>query len=267
MGEFQKYGIGQQDFRNLIEEDCIYVDKTRYIETILNSGSKYYFLARPRRFGKSLFLSTLQYFFEGRRELFKGLYIDSVEALWETHPVLRLDLNKERYATPGKLEDVLDKIFRNWEETYGVERLDNNLPQRFEAIIEKAHSSSGKRVVILVDEYDKPLVGNINDEKTFEHYRMALASLYSNFKSNAEHIRLVFLTGVSRFSRLSVFSELNNLSDITFDNRFADVCGITDKEVLENLKPGIARLAKTLDVSFDCALMKLKKNYDGYRFT
>lgn len=267
MNKIVKYPIGQQDFRILRKEGYVYVDKTMYIETLLQAGSQYCFLARPRRFGKSLFLSTLQYFFEGERELFMGLYIDSLNSVWDSHPVLRLDLNKERYASYGKLEDVLNKTFRSWEKKYGIIPQDTNLSQRFETIIEKAHEFTGKRVVILVDEYDKPLVGNINNSEVYEHYRNVLASLYSNFKSSAEHIRLVFLTGVSRFSRLSVFSELNNIGDLTFDNRFADVCGITINESLDYFQPGISRLADKLKISFEAAVAQLKENYDGYKFT
>lgn len=260
------YPIGEQDFKSLRDMDCVYVDKTRFIETILTSGNKYYFLARPRRFGKSLFLSTLRYFFEGRRELFKGLYIDSTGWDWTPYPVLRLDLNTDKYAEPGILDGVLDNIFKEWEAQYGVEELAENLSSRFRNIIKAAHEKTGKQVVILVDEYDKPLVGNLNKNDNFEHYRGKLAGIYSNFKSSAEHIKLVFLTGVSRFSRLSVFSDLNNLKDITFINEFADICGITEKELLDNLSGGIDELAKEFEVDFDGALMMLKQNYDGYRF-
>ena len=203
----EKYAIGEQDFRMLREARAVYVDKTEFIERIIRSGSKYYFLARPRRFGKSLFLSTLRYFFEGRRELFSGLYIDSVDWDWKSYPVLRLDLNMDRYDEPGILDGIVSNLFREWEEKYEVPVIDTNISVRFRNIIKAAHEKTGLPVVILVDEYDKPLVGNLNKGENFEHYRSRLASLYSNFKSSAEHIRLVFLTGVSRFSKLSVFSD------------------------------------------------------------
>lgn len=262
-----KYPIGEQNFKLLREAECIYVDKTEYIKKIITSGSKYYFLARPRRFGKSLFLSTLQYFFEGNRELFHGLAIDSANWDWKAYPVLRFDLNMERYAEPGKLDDVLDNIFRRWESKYDVVASDTNYPQRFSNIIEAAHRKTGEPVVILVDEYDKPLVGNLSKDDNFDHYRAKLASIYSNFKSNAEHIRLVFLTGVSRFSKLSVFSDLNNLKDITFDDNFADICGITEKELIDNFQAGIRTLAEKEHVSNEEILKILKKNFDGYRFS
>lgn len=262
----ESYAIGQQDFRLLREGGAVYVDKTSFIGKIVRSNNQYYFLARPRRFGKSLFLSTLRYFFEGRRELFKGLYIDTVDWDWKSYPVLRLDLNVNRYDESGKLDEILDYQFRTWETEYGITEAPTELSIRFRNIIKSAHEQTGLPVVILVDEYDKPLVGNLNKDDNFEHYRSRLASLYSNFKSSAEHIRLVFLTGVSRFSKLSVFSDLNNIVDITFSDEYADICGITEKELLENFKEGIERLSNYSDWSRETTLKKLKKNYDGYRF-
>lgn len=260
------YPIGQQDFRRLREDNAFYIDKTAFVYKIARRGSGYLFLARPRRFGKSLFLSTLRYFFEGRRELFKGLFIDSTDWRWEQYPVLHLDLNTDKYTETGIIDSVLDNIFREWEAKYGVEEKAITLSSRFANIIKAAHEKTGKGVVILVDEYDKPLVGNLNKGDNFEHYRAKLASLYSNFKSSAEHIRLVFLTGVSRFSKLSVFSDLNNLNDISFDDAFSDICGITEKELLENFQKGIEALAAKRKETFLQACRVLKKNYDGYRF-
>ncbi len=261
-----KYPIGDQDFKSIREGGFLYVDKTHYIQKILE-GSKYYFLARPRRFGKSLFLSTLRYFFEGKRELFKGLHIDSSDWAWEPHPVLRLDLNTDKYAEPGILDVVLDNLFQEWEARYDVKGKIDNLSTRLRNIIKAAHEKTGRKVVILVDEYDKPLTGNLHKSENFEHYRSKLASIYSNFKSSAEHIRLVFLTGISRFSKLSVFSDLNNLNDITFNNEFADICGITEKELLDNFEFGISQLAAKRECSYEDACGLLKKNYDGYRFS
>ena len=261
------YPIGQQDFKTLREGNALYVDKTAFVEKIVRSNSRYYFLARPRRFGKSLFLSTLQYFFEGERELFKGLHIDSMDWDWEAYPVLHLDLNINRYDELGMLEGVIDNIFNQWEEKYEVFKKADNHSSRFQNILAAAHKKTGRQVVILVDEYDKPLVGNLNNNRHFEYYRAKLASLYSNFKSSAEHIRLAFLTGVSRFSKLSVFSDLNNLTDITFENEYSDICGITEKEMLSYIRPGIEQLAEEKQLTFDETCRKLKKNYDGYRFT
>ena len=262
-----KYPIGEQDFKSLREMGCMYVDKTQYIEKIISMSNKYYFLARPRRFGKSLFLSSLQYFCEGRRDLFRGLNIDSTDWNWESYPVLRLDLNTEKYEVSGLLDSLLDNIFKKWEKEYDIKEIAETLSTRFQNIIAAAHEKTGRQVVILVDEYDKPLVGNLNVDENFEHYRAKLASVYSNFKSSAEHIRLVFLTGVSRFSKLSVFSDLNNIRDITFVNEFSDVCGITEKELLENFQEGISSLAEKRKITYDDACRLLKNHYDGYRFT
>lgn len=260
------YPLGQQNFRELRNDDCAYVDKTQYIAKILESKQRYWFLARPRRFGKSLFLSTLEYFFKGERQLFKGLYVDTIDWDWKTYPVLHLDLNVEKYKEPGLLDGVLSNYFRRWEQEYGIENPADSLSSRFQNIIEAAHFKTGQKVVILVDEYDKPLVNNLSDDDNFEHYRSKLASIYSNFKSSADHIQIVFLTGVSRFSKLSVFSDLNNLRDITFSDDFADICGITEKELLINLKPGVSSIAERYGISDEEAMSLLKENYDGYRF-
>lgn len=262
----EKYAIGEQDFKSLREMGCVYVDKTPFIAEMVDSSSKYFFLARPRRFGKSLFLSALHYFFEGERELFKGLYIDTIDWEWKRYPVLHLDLNVERYSEMGVLDIIVDNIFKRWEEKYEVAFKAPDLSSRFSNIIAAAHEKTGCQVVILVDEYDKPLVGNLNEDTLFEHYRTRLAALYSNFKSSAPHIRFVFLTGVSRFSRLSVFSDLNNINDITFDNAFADICGITENELYECFQQGMNGLAEKYKTSCQEICGRLKANYDGYRF-
>lgn len=261
-----RYPIGEQDFRSLRRDGCVYVDKTKYIAQILNSKNKYYFLARPRRFGKSLFLSSLRYFFEGERQLFKNLYIDSIDWEWKMHPVLRLDLNSGDYSDPGRLEYWIGNLLSDWEKTYKIKVGNFDLSTRFYNVIKGAYDSTGMQVVILVDEYDKPLVKNLNSDQDFEIYRRRLAALYSNFKTCAEYIRLVFITGVSRFSKLSIFSDLNNLNDITFKNDFADLCGITEEEMFRYFKSGIEDLARFRRISYDQACDRLKKNYDGYRF-
>ncbi len=264
-----EYPIGQQDFKALREGNYIYVDKTRYLEYFVKPG-KYFFLARPRRFGKSLFLSTLQYFFEGRRELFHGLYADSMDWDWKEYPVLHLDLNTDRYSEPETFSEVLDTLFEQWERRYGIdpeEARRRRFSQRFKRIIEAAHISTGRQVVILVDEYDKPLVNNLDCDEQFESFRSELAGVYSNFKSGAEHIRLVLITGVSRFSKLSIFSDLNNLNDISLDEPFSDICGITERELRENFEEGIDLLAVKMKCGHEEVCALLKQNYDGYRFS
>ncbi len=260
-----RYAIGQQDFKTLRLDEAHYVDKTQYIEKILKRKSKYYFLARPRRFGKSLFLSTMRYFFEGQRDLFKGLHIDSTDWDWQPVPVLYLDLNAGEYTNPNNLDIVVDNILSKWEQKYNIKTRSEDSTTRFSNVIEAAHLHTGRQVVILVDEYDKPLVKNLNKDN-FAAYREKLAALYSNFKTCADHIRLVFMTGVSRFSKLSVFSGLNNLSDITFDDEFADICGITEKELQDNFQEGINALAIKYKTTRNKACARLRKNYDGYKF-
>ncbi|MDE6836699.1 MAG: AAA family ATPase, partial [Muribaculaceae bacterium] len=261
-----KYPIGEQSFEMLRKGGFLYVDKTMYLDKIVN-GSKYYFLGRPRRFGKSLFLSTLQAFFEGKRELFKGLYADSMEWDWEPYPVIYLDLNTGRFHEESEFEELIDRQLTEWEEKYGISTRFKSPAQRFASIIKTVSELTGKGVVILVDEYDKPLVNNIHDRRQFELYRNKLASLYSNFKSSAPYIRLVFLTGVSRFGKLSVFSGLNNISDISFIDKYAAVCGITEQELSDNFKEGIQELASKYRRTPEEEIAQLKRHYDGYHFS
>ncbi len=262
-----RYPIGQQSFEELRRRDCLYVDKTRFIEKIVDSGGQYYFLGRPRRFGKSLFLNTLKCFFEGKRHLFKGLYADTMDWDWETYPVLKLDLNTEKYKTPDALDAVLENALLNWEREYGIVPEVRNLSARFGNVIRRAYEMTGKGVVVLVDEYDKPLVNNLHDPKNFEYCRDRLAALYSNFKSGADYIRLVFLTGVSRFAHLSVFSDLNNINDITLDDDFAEICGMTECELRSDFKEGIKDLAVKYKTDEEIIVNRLRTFYDGYRFS
>lgn len=261
-----RYGVGEQSFEVMIEGGFKYVDKTSFIEKIIRKG-QYYFLGRPRRFGKSLFLSTLKCFFQGRRELFKGLYADTMDWDWRPRPVLYIDLNIEKYQRDNDLKEVVESMLRGWEKEYDVIPLSNNISIRFREIIEAAYKKTGERVVILVDEYDKPLVSNLHNNRMFEYYRDELASLYSNFKSSAEYIRMVFLTGVSRFAHLSVFSGLNNIRDISFSDQFNDICGISEEELIQNFKEGIHELAEKYGKSDSDIRTELKSRYDGYRFS
>ena len=261
-----KYPIGQQSFEVIRSNGYVYVDKTKYIETIIN-GSQYYFLGRPRRFGKSLFLSTLKCFFEGKRELFKGLYADTMDWDWQDYPVLHLDLNTLKYKSTEELDSLLDMQMGKWEKKYGIDTGQTIHSLRFGELIRLISEKTGKAVVILVDEYDKPLVNNIDNPELFNTFRDTLAALYSNFKSSADYIRLVFLTGVSRFGKLSVFSGLNNISDISMDYEFAGVCGISEEELLENFQEGIKTLSEIYRTSTEETIAELKRRYDGYHFT
>lgn len=260
-----RYPIGEQSFEALRRGGFLYVDKTRYIHQIV-TAAKYYFLARPRRFGKSLFLSTLKSFFEGKRELFGGLYIDSVDWNWEPHPVLYLDLNLNNSTSRESLKNILFSHLTKWESEYGITNPDREFSIRFQDIIKAAFNKTGKSVVILVDEYDKPLINNMADHDIYEESRELLTDVYSNFKSSADYLRLVFLTGVSRMGKLTVFSGLNNIQDISFDNDYSAVCGITERELCANFREGIERLAESDGLSYVDTLNKLKHYYDGYKF-
>ena len=266
MEKMVKYPIGEQSFENLREGGFIYIDKTRYIHKILD-GSQYYFLGRPRRFGKSLFLSTMKCFFEGKRHLFKDLYIDTIDWDWEPYPVLYLDLNPQQYTDDETLDILIERFLKKEEEKWDIAPDVPDHSSRFADLIDTMYKRTGKGVVILVDEYDKPLVNNIHNRQRFEIYRDKLAALYSNFKSSADYIRLVFLTGVSRFGKLSVFSGLNNIRDISFLPEYDAICGISEEELKDNFQQGINGLAQKFKRSYDEEIQKLKRHYDGYHFS
>lgn len=267
MAKKVRYPVGQQSFEMLRNRDCLYVDKTPYLEKLLDMGSQYYFLARPRRFGKSLFLSMMKCFFEARRDLFAGLHADAMDWDWEPYPVLYLDLNIESYHHPEDLSSILKAWLSDREMTYGITPRSENLSVRFSDIIRTAHEKTGKGVIILVDEYDKPMVNNLHEEEMFISFREQLSALYSNFKSGADHIRMVFLTGVSRFAHLSVFSGLNNITDISLLDEFSGICGISESELVEYFQPGMEALARKYGKTPRQVHADLKKKYDGYHFS
>ncbi len=260
-----RYPIGIQSFESLRSLGYIYVDKTELIHNLVTT-SKCVFLSRPRRFGKSLLLSTIQAYFEGRRELFKGLAMERLETEWPVHPVLKLSLATYRADNGGNLEDILDVQFRYWERQYGITAGNSDPSSRFRDIIMAAHDSTGQTVVVLVDEYDHPLVETMHDEERREAHRLLLKSVYVNIKDLDRYIRFTMLTGVSRFSKMTIFSGLNNLKYISLNRNYAAICGITDSELLENFQQGIERLADEYDTDYDGAVALLKTNYDGYHF-
>lgn len=261
-----KYPVGEQSFESLREEGFIYVDKTSFIPTIVN-GTKYYFLGRPRRFGKSLFLSTLKCFFEGKRHLFTGLAADKINWDWERWPVIHIDFNNEKFNNEKSLDNVLDHILSRYENEYNITPRIKSTSLRFDTLIREMTKKTGKHVVILVDEYDKPLINNINNRRQFDEFRETLAAFYANFKTCADYIRLVFLTGVSRFGQLSVFSGLNNIRDISFSDAFTTICGVTEEELKTVFKVGIAQLAQKMRRTVDDEIAKMKEWYDGYHFS
>lgn len=261
-----KYPIGIQSFEEIRTEGYLYIDKTDLIHKLISEG-KYYFLSRPRRFGKSLLLSTIEAYYRGRRDLFKGLAIDSLTDEWEPYPVLHIDLNTSKYDTPEELHYIIDDMLKAWEEQYSISEPAPTFALRFGHIIENAHRITGKKVVILIDEYDKPLTESILDMELSESFRNELRAVYSNLKSKDRHIEFAMLTGVTRFSRMTIFSGLNNLLDITMSEDFEAICGITEREMRESFTTGITGIAERYSITYEEALDRLREWYDGYQFS
>ena len=260
------YPIGIQNFEKLREGGYTYIDKTAQIYKLATSGT-YYFLSRPRRFGKSLLISTMDAYFSGKKELFKGLAMEQLEKDWIEYPVLHLDLNTGRYIKPEDLDVVLDQHLNNWEAHYGVVRKYDDSSARMNDIIDAAFSKTGRKVVILIDEYDKPIVNNLGNESLADYYRKTLQGFYSVLKAKDGQIKFGFLTGVSKIGKLSVFSALNNLKDISMVKDYADICGLSEKELHDNFDESVSELGDSNDLSKDESYLKLKKMYDGYHFT
>ena len=260
----KKYPIGMQDFESLRNGGFYYVDKTDLVYRLATEG-KYYFLSRPRRFGKSLLISTLKAYFLGKRELFDGLAIASLEKDWTEYPVIHLDFTGTQYSSMQVLEERLNLIFKDAEAVYGKTDA-KDLGLRLGLIIRQAYEKTGKQVVLLVDEYDKPLIDNILNTELRERMRDLLSGIYSNLKAQDKYLRFGFLTGVSRFSHLNIFSAVNNLNDISFTREYSGICGITESELLSNFKDDIQALADENGLTFDAAVQKLAEWYDGYHF-
>ena len=260
-----KYPIGIQDFEYIRQNNFVYVDKTALVYQLADLG-KYYFLSRPRRFGKSLLLSTFSAYFSGRKDLFKGLAIEGLEKEWSEYPVLYLDLNTGKYDSKQGLEEILNDTLSRWETLYGSSPTEANFELRFKGIVERACLQSGKRVVVLVDEYDKPLLQAIDKPELQEEYRSMLKAFYGVLKTQDKYIRFGFLTGVTKFSHVSIFSDLNNLKDISMDCRYVDICGITEKELHRYFDGSIRELAEGNGIRFEEASEELRKWYDGYHF-
>ncbi|MBR5910931.1 MAG: ATP-binding protein [Bacteroidales bacterium] len=261
-----KFPIGIQNFQKLRESGFLYVDKTALIHRLVSTEG-YYFLSRPRRFGKSLLVSTLEAYYQGKKELFKGLALERLEKDWTVHPVFHIDLNAERYVAPEGLFSILDRHLRKWETTYGKTDGDKTPADRFVALIQRAYEQTGQKVVILVDEYDKPLLQAIGNKALQDEYRAMLKSVYGVAKSMDGYIQMAFFTGVTKFSKVSVFSDLNNLMDITLDSQFEEICGITEREIRENFDEDVAQMAEANRLTKDECYAKLKENYDGYHFS
>lgn len=262
----RKLPIGIQTFSDIRLNNYLYVDKTAFVWKIANTGKPYFF-SRPRRFGKSLLLSTFEAYFEGRKELFQGLAIEQLETEWKEHPVLHLDLNAKKYETPADLEAMLNQHLEKWEAVYGDEKKERSLEERFSYVIRRANEQSGIGVVVLIDEYDKPLLQALDNDVLFENYRQTLKAFYGVLKSADRYLRFVFLTGVTKFAQVSVFSDLNQLQDISLWPDYATLCGITKDELLQNFRPELETLATSNGMSYDEAVDKMTCLYDGYHFS
>lgn len=261
----RKLPIGIQTFEKIREGDYLYVDKTAYVWKMVSTETPY-FLSRPRRFGKSLLLSTFEAYFEGKKDLFEGLAIESMEKEWKKFPVLHLDLNAEKYDSPQALNHILSNHLSQWEQKYdkGVDEV--TLSARFAGVIRRAAEQSGSKVVVLVDEYDKPLLQTLKDEELLEDYRKVLKAFYGVLKSSDRYLRFVFLTGVTKFAQVSVFSDLNQLQDISLWPDYATLCGITLDELLHTFRSELEVLATANELSYDEVVGRMTRMYDGYHF-
>lgn len=260
-----KYPIGIQDFEDLQRNGYAYVDKTNFVYKLADEG-KYYFLSRPRRFGKSLFLSTLEAYFQGKKELFEGLAIYDLETDWKKYPIFHIDLNTANFREKDSLYMVLNDYLTTWESKYGARESEATLALRFKGVIARAAEKEGCGVVILIDEYDKPILQTLRDPELQAEHRAQLKAFYSVLKTQDRYIKFAFLTGVTKFGKVSVFSDLNNLTDISMDHRYISICGMTEKELLTNFKEGISELAEANGDTEEATIAKLKARYDGYHF-
>lgn len=262
----RKYPIGIQTFADIRNDGYMYIDKTRYVEQLVKGG-KFYFLSRPRRFGKSLMISTLQSYFEGKRELFKGLHIDRDDVEWVERPVIRLDFNAELYNGIEAIYSIINRQLSRYERKYALGANTDTVNARFENLIQGLHEKTGHRVAILIDEYDKPMLQAIGNPELTDAYRDILKAFYGVVKGSDEHIKFAFLTGVTKFSKVSIFSDLNNIEDITLADEYSAICGITEEEIHSFMDEDIARLAEKNKLSKEECYAKLKEWYDGYHFS
>ena len=264
--QLKRLPVGIQTFEKIRENDMLYIDKTEYIWNMINLGS-YIFLSRPRRFGKSLLVSTLQAYFEGRRDLFKGLFIETVEKEWTEYPVLRFDMSLGKHMEKERLERYLLYILGENEKRFGISSDSKDPNVRLKNLIINVYEKTGKKVVILIDEYDAPLLDVVHEEKTLPVLRNVMRNFYSPLKASDPYLQFVFITGITKFSQLSIFSELNNLKNISMRPDYAGVCGITKEETLNAMSDYIDDFAEAQEITREEAIEGLKQQYDGYHFT
>lgn len=261
----QKMPIGIQDFGSIRREGYVYVDKTRYMRE-MTEVYRFIFLTRPRRFGKSLMVSTLEEYFLGHKELFKGLYIDGVEKKWKEHPVFRFDMSGEIYDAPDSLTNAIDRKLKEYERVYGTNPDDFSLPTRFQSLLKNAYEKTGLGCVVLVDEYDKPLLESEDNIKSNKVYRQVFKSFFGVLKGYDKYVRFAFFTGITKFRNVSIFSDLNNLNDISMDKRFSGICGITQQELETHFATTIESMAQEKGIAKEECIAHLKIMYDGYHF-
>ena len=261
------YPIGMQTFSEIREEDFLYVDKTEYIYRMTHTSGKYFFLSRPRRFGKSLLVSTMQSYFEGKKDLFKGLAVDKLEKEWTEYPVLHFDMSGGKHMEPEQLELYLGYILEDQEKKWGINEPRIGANNRLIDLINTAYEKSGKQVVVLIDEYDAPMLDVAHEKEQLDVLRNIMRNFFSPLKYSEAKLRFVFLTGITKFSQLSIFSELNNITNVSMHQEYAGICGITKEELLDKFDEDIDVLAGRLGLTHEQALSKLKENYDGYHFT
>ena len=261
------YPIGIQTFERIRREDKLYIDKTEYVYRMAHTSGTYFFLARPRRFGKSLLVSTMQSYFEGKKELFKGLAIDKLEKEWTEYPVLHFDMSGGKHMEPEQLELYLGYILEDQEKKWGINEPRIGANNRLIDLINTAYEKSGKQVVVLIDEYDAPMLDVAHEKEQLDVLRNIMRNFFSPLKYSEAKLRFVFLTGITKFSQVSIFSELNNITNVSMDDEYAGICGITKEELLENMSDDIDMLADALGYSREMMIAKLKENYDGYHFS
>ena len=265
-GTFRRYPIGIQDFEDLRNNDYIYVDKTALIYQLVNTN-KIYFLSRPRRFGKSLLVSTLEAYFLGKKELFNGLDMEQLEKDWTVYPVLHIDFSGSKYMEAESLRASINVQLLLWENVYGRQEGEDTFSLRLEGIIRRAYEQTGQRVVILIDEYDKPMLQAIGNEELQKEFRNTMKAFYSVLKTMDGCIQFAFLTGVTKFGKVSVFSDLNNLDDISMRKQYVDICGVSEKELHDNLEIELHELADANELTYGELCNRLREYYDGYHFT
>ena len=261
------YPVGIQTFERIRKENKLYIDKTEYIYRMTHSGGCYFFLSRPRRFGKSLLVSTFESYFSGKKELFEGLAIEKLEQEWMEYPVLHFDMSGGKHMEKEQLEDYLSNRLEAEERKWGITHTKRGANDRLTELITTAYEISGKQVVVLIDEYDAPMLDVAHDKETLDVLRNVMRNFYSPLKMCEPMLRFVFLTGITKFSQVSIFSELNNIKNISLDDEYAGVCGITKEELLTQMSEDIDVLAEALEMTREETIAKLKENYDGYHFS